>query len=78
MTAKEIAFIFDDVLDLEVAKLSGLSFLAGRKSNPLLTDYIKQKNICDYISAFSGGRYAIREICELIIGISGNYERALI
>jgi 3-deoxy-D-manno-octulosonate 8-phosphate phosphatase (KDO 8-P phosphatase) len=75
--AGEIAFIFDDILDIEVAKLSRLSFFIGRKSNPLLTDYIKQNNICDYISAFSGENNAIREICELLIGLSGDYNRAL-
>jgi 3-deoxy-D-manno-octulosonate 8-phosphate phosphatase (KDO 8-P phosphatase) len=75
--AKEVAFIFDDVLDIEVAKLSGLSFLVGRKSNPLLLDYIKQNKVCDYISAFSGENHAVREICELLIGLSGDYTRTL-
>jgi 3-deoxy-D-manno-octulosonate 8-phosphate phosphatase (KDO 8-P phosphatase) len=77
ITEKEIAFIFDDVLDIEVAKLSGSSFLVGRKSNPLLTDYIKQNKICNYISGSSGENHAVREICELIIGLSGNYNRAV-
>jgi 3-deoxy-D-manno-octulosonate 8-phosphate phosphatase (KDO 8-P phosphatase) len=77
ITAKEIAFIFDDVLDIEVAKLTGLSFFVGRKSNPLLMDYITQNKICNYISAFSGENHAVREICELIIGLSGDYNRAL-
>jgi len=75
--ASEIAFIFDDVLDIELAKLSGLSFFVGRRSNPLLTDYIKQKKICNYISAFSGENHAVREICELLIGLSGDYNRTL-
>lgn len=74
---KEVAYIFDDVLDIEVAKLSGLSFFVGRKSNPLLLDYIKRSKICNYISAFSGENHAIREICELIIGLSGDYDRTL-
>lgn len=77
VVAKEIAFIFDDVLDIEVARTSGLSFFVGRKSNPLLTDYIKRNKICNYISAFSGENHAIREICELLIGLSGDYNRAL-
>jgi 3-deoxy-D-manno-octulosonate 8-phosphate phosphatase (KDO 8-P phosphatase) len=77
IAAKEIAFIFDDVLDIEVAKLSGLSFFVGRKSNPLLMDYVVQNKICNYISAFSGENHAVREICELIIGLSGDYNRAL-
>jgi len=74
---EEIAFIFDDVLDIEVAKLSGLSFFAGRRSNPLLLDYITQKKICNYISAGSGEDHAVREICELIIGLSGDYIRTI-
>ena len=74
---KEIAFIFDDVLDIGVAKLCGLSFCVGRKSNPLLTDYIQQNRICNYISAFPGENHAIREICELLIGLSGDYKRIL-
>ncbi len=74
---REVAYIFDDVLDIEVAKLSGLSFFVGRKSNPLLLDYIRRNKICNYISAFSGENHAIREICELIIGLSGDYDRTL-
>jgi 3-deoxy-D-manno-octulosonate 8-phosphate phosphatase (KDO 8-P phosphatase) len=77
IVAKEIAFIFDDVLDIEVAQMSGLSFFVGRKSNPLLIDYIMQNKICNYISAFSGEDHAVREICELLIGLSGDYNRTL-
>jgi 3-deoxy-D-manno-octulosonate 8-phosphate phosphatase (KDO 8-P phosphatase) len=75
--ANEVAFIFDDVLDINVAKMTGLSFFVGRKSNPLLTDYIKQNKICNYITAFSGEDHAIREICELSIGLSGDYNRTI-
>ena len=74
---KEVAFVFDDVLDIEVAKLSGLSFSVGRKSNPLLTDYIILNKICNYISSCSGKNHAVREICELIIGLSGSYTKAV-
>jgi 3-deoxy-D-manno-octulosonate 8-phosphate phosphatase (KDO 8-P phosphatase) len=77
IVAKEIACIFDDVLDIELAKLSGLSFIVGRKANPLLMNYVKQNKICNYISAFSGANYAVREICELLIGLSGDYNRTL-
>ena len=75
--SQELAFIFDDILDLEIAKLCGLSFCAGRKSNPLLTDFLIHNKICDYISGFSGEDHAVREICELIIGLSGDYNKAV-
>jgi 3-deoxy-D-manno-octulosonate 8-phosphate phosphatase (KDO 8-P phosphatase) len=77
IVTQEIAFIFDDVLDIEVAKLSGLSFCIGRKSNPLLTDYIKQNRICNYLSAFSGEDHAVREICELMMDLAGDYKQAV-
>jgi 3-deoxy-D-manno-octulosonate 8-phosphate phosphatase (KDO 8-P phosphatase) len=77
VSAGELAFIFDDILDLEIAKMCGLSFCAGRKSNPLLTDYLIQNRICNYISGFSGHDHAVREICELIIGLSGDYKQAV-
>lgn len=73
----EIAFTFDDVLDIEVARESGLSFFVGRKSNPLLLDYIIKGKICNYISACSGEDHAVREICELIIGLSGDFTRTV-
>jgi 3-deoxy-D-manno-octulosonate 8-phosphate phosphatase (KDO 8-P phosphatase) len=77
ITAEEIAFTFDDVLDIEVAKRCGLSFFIGRKSSPLLLNYIRENSICDYITAFSGENNAVREICELIIGLSGDYKKTL-
>jgi 3-deoxy-D-manno-octulosonate 8-phosphate phosphatase (KDO 8-P phosphatase) len=77
LSAGELAFLFDDVLDLELAQMCGLSFCAGRKSNPLLTDYLIQNRLCNYVSGFSGHDHAVREICELLIGISGDYKRAV-
>ena len=77
ISSREVAFSFDDVLDIEVAGMSGVSFFVGRKSNPLLTDYIKENHVCNYITAFSGENNAVREICELIIGLSGDYKKTV-
>jgi 3-deoxy-D-manno-octulosonate 8-phosphate phosphatase (KDO 8-P phosphatase) len=73
----EAAFIFDDVIDIETASACGLSFYVNRKSNPLLNDYIIQNRICDYVSAFSGENQAVREICELLMGLNGNFNQTL-
>jgi 3-deoxy-D-manno-octulosonate 8-phosphate phosphatase (KDO 8-P phosphatase) len=40
-------------------------------------DYIKQNKICNYISGLSGENHAVREICELLIGLSGDYNRTI-
>jgi 3-deoxy-D-manno-octulosonate 8-phosphate phosphatase (KDO 8-P phosphatase) len=77
ITPEETAFIFDDVLDLELARLCGLSFMVGRKSNPLMLDWVIRNKVCNYISGFSGQDHAVREICEMIIWISGDYDRVL-
>jgi len=73
----EAAFIFDDVIDIETAKVCGMSFFINRRSNPLLSDYIKKHRISSYISSLSGERHGLREICELMMGLNGNYEKVV-
>ncbi len=73
----EIAFIFDDVLDLGVASEVGLRFLVSRKASPLFANFVKTRNLCDYITANSGGSQGVREICELVLGMSGVFDKVL-
>lgn len=72
-----IAFVFDDILDLEVAKNVGLSIRVERTSNPLLNNFISENEIGDYITASKGNENAVREICELLTGLNGNYNNAV-
>jgi 3-deoxy-D-manno-octulosonate 8-phosphate phosphatase (KDO 8-P phosphatase) len=74
---EEAAFIFDDVIDIETARACGLSFFVNRRSNPLLSDYIRKNKVCSYISALSGENHGLREICELMMGLNGNYDRVV-
>lgn len=73
----EVAYFFDDVLDLSIAAVCGIRIMMGRKSNPLFTDYCVKNNLVDYITASEGGNYAVREATELLIGLSGNYNRVI-
>jgi len=73
----EIAFVFDDVLDLPVAKTAGLRIFVKRKSNPLLNRYVKKNKLADYITSGESGNFALREACELMIGLQGIYDRVL-
>ena len=73
----QVAFVFDDVLDLSIARRCGLRFLIRRGAGPLLETYVKEKGLCDYISANSGSEYGVREICELILGISGVFSEVV-
>jgi len=74
---QNMAVVFDDVLDIEIAQLSGLSFCVGRKSTPLLENYIKTNGTCAYITGSSGDKNAVREVCELLMGIDEMYEKTI-
>jgi 3-deoxy-D-manno-octulosonate 8-phosphate phosphatase (KDO 8-P phosphatase) len=69
----ETAFFFDDVIDLELAKECGLSFYVSRQANPLLNEYVSSNKICDYITSRPGDAHAVREVCELLTGLNGNF-----
>ncbi len=72
---EEVAFMFDDALDLGLAANAGLRIMVGRSGNPLFRKYVADRNLADYVT--SGSPYAVREACELIMGTRGNYEQAV-
>lgn len=74
---KQIAFFFDDVLDLPVAEVCGLRLMVNQKVNPLFANYCVKNKIVDYISANNGGNCAVREITELLIALNGNYSEVI-
>ena len=71
------AFICDDVLDLGVAKLCLLTFFVKRKASPLTEKYVRENQCCDYITGKEGGEFAVREICELLIGLTGRFNETI-
>jgi len=71
--AEEVMFVFDDVLDLPIAKSCGLRMMINRYSSPLFYNHVKTNKFADYISFNEGGENAVREVCELLIGLNGNY-----
>jgi 3-deoxy-D-manno-octulosonate 8-phosphate phosphatase (KDO 8-P phosphatase) len=73
----EVAFFFDDVLDLAVAAQAGVRVLVSRASNPLFLTYAVKKGYADYLTACSGTNSAVRESVELIMGLNGMYEETI-
>jgi 3-deoxy-D-manno-octulosonate 8-phosphate phosphatase (KDO 8-P phosphatase) len=73
----EVAFFFDDVLDLSIPPVAGLRLMIGRPSNPLLLHYVAEKKMADYISVNDGGRHGVREVIELLMGLTGLYNETL-
>jgi len=74
---EEVLFAFDDVLDLAVAEKSGARFLVNRSGSPLLQNLIAANNWCDYKTAGDGGNNGVRELCELAIGLLGQFDNVV-
>ena len=74
---EQVAFAFDDVLDIAIASKCGLRLAVKNNASPLFTNYLKQNNLADYITANAGANHAVREICELILGISETFNDAI-
>lgn len=70
---EEVCYMFDDVLDLSIAEVCGVRILINRKANPLFKNYVVSKQLADYITAHESGDFAVREACEMIMGLSGTY-----
>ena len=75
--AHEVAYFFDDVLDLPIAESCGLRVMVNQKANPLFLEYCKEFRMVDYATANSGGDFAVREACELLMALNGNYAEVL-
>lgn len=73
----QIAFVFDDVLDLNVAAIAGIRCLINREATPMFKKYVIENKLVDYISKYNGGEYGVREVTELLIGLSGMYNETI-
>ena len=77
LQSHEVAFFFDDVLDLSIASLCGLRIMVGNDCSPLLHNLVKENKFADYLTNNSGGNNALREAVELLMGLSGRYDETI-
>ena len=75
--ATEIAYVFDDVLDLSVAKECGVRIFISRKANPMLNAYVLKNKLADYVTYSEGGDFAVRESCEMLMAAYGLFDEAI-
>lgn len=69
LSAEEIAYIGDDLIDWPVMAKVGLS-VAVADAHPLLLPR------ADYVTRIGGGKGAVRELCDLILLSQGKLEEA--
>lgn len=74
---EEVCYFFDDVLDLSIAQVCGARMMMNRNAGVLFKQYVKENKLADYITANDGGHYGVREACELLMGISGNFNDSI-
>ncbi|HMO63172.1 MAG TPA: hypothetical protein PKC39_13350 [Ferruginibacter sp.] len=77
LSPADVMFVFDDVLDLSVAKLAGCRFMVNRPASPMLTEYAVQNRLVDYITQFDGNSNAVREVSEVVMALGNNYNIAV-
>ncbi|MBK8340018.1 MAG: phosphatase [Flavobacteriales bacterium] len=73
LEGKQVAFFFDDVLDLAVARQCGVRIQLRRLAAPMLENYITKKGDADLLTRFSGGEHGLREACEVLISLMGRW-----
>ena len=77
LSPQALACVFDDINDLAMAKRCGVRCLVQRQASPLFSQYVQDGGYCDYVTAQKTGRYAVREISELILGLCGLFEKVV-
>ena len=74
LSSERLVCIFDDVNDLGMAFACGIRVYVQRSASPLLRDYVVRQGLCDYVTAHAPERHAVREVCELLLGLLGAFD----
>jgi 3-deoxy-D-manno-octulosonate 8-phosphate phosphatase (KDO 8-P phosphatase) len=73
----EVAFFFDDALDLSVSEVAGVRIMIRRNANPLFMKYVIDHGLVDYVTGSQSGQFAVREGCELLLGLLGQFDAVM-
>jgi 3-deoxy-D-manno-octulosonate 8-phosphate phosphatase (KDO 8-P phosphatase) len=73
-SSDRLVCVFDDVNDLGMAFACGIRVYVQRSASPLLREYVVRQGLCDYVTAHSAERHAVREVCELLLGLLGSFD----
>lgn len=71
LQADEVAFFFDDVLDLPVAARCGLRVMIGSPVTTWLVEQVVARGEVDIVTANSGGNNGLREATDVVMALLG-------
>jgi len=74
ISSEQLVCLFDDVNDLGMAFACGIRVFVQRSASPLLRQYVVRQGLCDYVTAHPPERHAVREVCELMLGLLGAFD----
>lgn len=74
---EEVLFVYDDILDLSLAKEVGYRILIHRAANPLFAEYCREHGYYDYVTHCDGGNHGLREACEHTLDLMGRFEETI-
>ncbi len=77
LEARQVAFFFDDILDLPIARRCGFRVMIRRRNSPLFENHVVGKGDTDILTHFSGGENGLREASELLVGLSGRADEVI-
>jgi 3-deoxy-D-manno-octulosonate 8-phosphate phosphatase (KDO 8-P phosphatase) len=69
---RTVAYFFDDVNDLAIARRCGVRVLVRRAASPLFADHAIATAAVDYVTALDARANAVREACEMLLGVCGD------
>jgi 3-deoxy-D-manno-octulosonate 8-phosphate phosphatase (KDO 8-P phosphatase) len=73
----EVAFFFDDILDLSLAEKVGLRFQMKRSAGLAFNALVAKNKLADYATSSDGGNYAVREACELSMVLNDSFDEVV-
>ncbi|MFZ1333328.1 MAG: hypothetical protein WAR83_14125 [Flavobacteriales bacterium] len=77
LKAEEIAFVFDDVLDLSLAAICGVRIMIGSSPTAWLVHQVIARGEVDVVTGNNGGENGLREATDLLIDLLGNGKAVL-
>lgn len=71
----QVACLFDDINDLEMAQTCGVRCLLPRIASPMFTRYVVSRGLADYVTGCRSRDHGVREFSEMTLAALGRYEQ---
>lgn len=74
LVAGQVAFFFDDAIDLSVADRCGLRILMRHRAGAALAQHVIARGSADIVTACSGGENGLREATDVLLSLMRRYD----